>query len=111
MNEDLLKKLNLFLINNNLILNSNDFDFITNISWKTVLPIKCLICGNEFSISIKQLLIPHPERVGLVCPYCESKRLFINKLISVYGSNPYEFVSEFQGYNKPIKIKCKKCRL
>jgi hypothetical protein len=31
------------------------------------------------------------------------------KIIDKYGFMPYEFLSEYQGAMKPIKIKCKKC--
>ena len=62
MNTSLLIELNDFLIKNNLTLNSTDFEFMTNITWKTSLPIKCNKCGVEFEITTKQLIRPHPER-------------------------------------------------
>lgn len=109
MNAPLLIELDDFLKKNNLELLSEDFDFITSITWKTTIDIKCKKCGNIFSITVKQLLRPHPERTGLVCPRCNAENLFIKKLEEIYGENPYEFVNGFIGYNEPLTVKCKTC--
>lgn len=109
MNETLLKELDEFLNSNNLEYTSNDLDEICNITWKSKIELKCKDCNTSFSISVKQLLRPHPERQGMVCPRCDAERLFINKINSVYGRLPYEFESTFLGYNEPLTVKCKDC--
>ena len=109
MNAPLLIELDTFLKENNLELQSNDFDFITSINWKTSVILKCLKCGTIFNITVKQLLRPHPPRDGLICPRCNAEDLFIKKLTEIYGNNPYEFVTQFQGYNEPLAVKCKTC--
>jgi len=76
MNVPLLVELDSFLKANNLILDSTDFDYITSINWKTTLTLKCLKCGTNFTITTKQLLRPHPERDGLICPTCNTELLF-----------------------------------
>lgn len=53
MNATLLIELDNFLKQNKLSLNNDDFDFITDINWKTPLNIKCLNCGCEFNITTK----------------------------------------------------------
>lgn len=100
------EELNDFLFNNKL---ETETDINDKITWKSTLNLKCLVCGNNFSITIKQLLRPHPERVGFICPRCESERKFINKLSEKYGRNPYEFLTQFTGYKNNIKVKCKDC--
>ena len=109
MNPSLLIDLNDFLNDNDLSLDSDDFDFITGINWKTNLPLICKKCGHKFSITTKQLLKPHPERIGKVCSRCNSEDLFNNKLKDLYGKNPYTFLTHFNGYTKPIKVKCNDC--
>ena len=96
MNAPLLIELDTFLKENNLELQSTDFDFITSITWKTAITLKCLKCQTIFQITVKQLLRPHPERTGLICPRCNAVILFINKLKETYKDNPYEFVEQFQ---------------
>lgn len=109
MNASLLIELDTFLKENELELQSNDFDFITSITWKTAIELKCLKCGKIFNITVKQLLRSHPPRTGKVCPRCNAEELFVNKLKEIYGENPYDFVSTFEGYNEPLKVKCKTC--
>lgn len=109
MNASLLIELNDFLKQNNLELQSTDFNFITSINWKTPLQLKCLKCNHIFTITTKQLLRPHPERLGIVCPRCNGEDIFIKKLISTYGKNPYNFISKFESYNDPLTVECKTC--
>lgn len=109
MNAPLLIELDKFLKENNLELQSTDFDFITSITWKTSIELKCKNCGHIFSITVKQLIRPHPERTGLICPRCNAEILFIKKLEELYNRNPYEFITKFEGYNEPLCVKCKDC--
>lgn len=109
MNAPLLIELNDFLQKNKLLIENNDFTFLTNINWKTQLPLKCEKCNYQFQVSTKQLLRPHPPRVGQPCPRCNGEELFKNKLVSTYGYNPYNFISEFESYNDPLAVECKKC--
>lgn len=99
-------ELTLFLLNNKLEIKTEIDDKLT---WKSTIDLKCLVCGHTLSITVKQLLRPHPERVGFVCPRCESERKFINKLSEKYGRVPYDFLTQFTGYKDNIKVKCKDC--
>ena len=94
-----------FLEDNKLELASS----IDKLIWKSKLEIRCITCGKVFSVGVKQLLRPHPERVGLVCPKCEEDRRYFQKLESKYGRNPYEFLTPFDGYDSLVKVKCKDC--
>ena len=109
MNKNLLMELEKCFKENHLDLVTDDIDLITNLNWKSVIKLECLDCGEQFDISVKQLLRPHPERIGRICPRCESEETFLKKLEDMYGSNPYEFLSRFNGYNKPLTVKCKDC--
>lgn len=97
-----------FLETNNLIpLNSDDE--IINMTWNSKVKLKCNVCSEEFEISLKQLLRPHPLRVGCVCPKCSLKEKFLAKMTEKYKRIPYEFLSEFKSYEETIKVKCKDC--
>lgn len=109
MNKSLLKELEKFLTTNNLEFKADTLEEIYDITWRTKLNIKCKNCRDDFDISVKQLLRPHPARVGKVCPRCNTEMLFVNKLNELYGENPYEFLTTFRGYYAPIKVNCKKC--
>ena len=77
---------------------------------KSKIKIRCNDCGTEYEISAIQLLHPHPERTyPTACPMCTSKYKFIAKIEKTYGRNPYELLSEFKGYDQPIKVRCKDC--
>lgn len=109
MNEPLLKELGDFLKANKLEFRTDNINEIYSITWKSKIELTCLDCGKQFEITVKQLLRPHPERQGLVCPRCEAERLYRNKMTSTYGNVPYEFVTEFIGYNEPLTVRCLDC--
>ena len=100
-NETKEKVLKLALNENLNILNIND-ELLT-----TTLNCKCMSCNKEFSVSSKNFL--DPRRTGKVCQVCNAKEKFLNKLNELYGSNPYTFMTEFTGYNNPLKVKCNDC--
>lgn len=108
MNEVLLKELNQYLNENNLEVLLTGMDLV-DLTWTTKIPIRCKVCGDVREITVKQLLKPHPPRDGLVCNFCNNKRLFEEKIVKEYGRNPWEFLSPFQGYSEPIAIRCKDC--
>lgn len=63
-----------------------------------------------FSISVRQLLYPHPKRkYDIACPICSAERKYISKLKELYGENPYTFLSPFKGYMQPLTVKCNDC--
>lgn len=109
MNKLLLVELESFIKNNDLLFPLSTLDEIYAISWKTKLNLTCKNCGEKFDISVKQLLRPHPERSGKVCPRCNAEDLFLKKLNELYGKNPYTFLSKFRGYQEPLKVKCNDC--
>lgn len=83
---------------------------------KSTVPIlcKCNTCGNEWKKAPYELI---KRKTG--CPICSNKKMaktktldtndFENKLIELFGENPYEILSEYKGTRIPIKVKCKKC--
>jgi len=71
--------------------------------------LRCSVCGEEFSMTVKNLLYPHPKRQYGVCPRCSSEQRFRAKLIDLYGRIPYSFETEFKGYEEPLKVKCLDC--
>lgn len=109
MNEPLLKELEKYLSANNLEYRADSEEQIYAITWKSKLELTCLSCGDTFTISVKQLLRPHPERIGKVCPRCNSEHVFIEKLKETYGRNPYIFLTPFIGYNEMLKVECIDC--
>lgn len=109
MNESLLRELEKCFKENHLDLVTDDINFITNLNWKSTLRLECLDCGEQFDISVKQLLRPHPARIGKICPRCESEATFLKKLNDMYGRNPYTFLSRFNGYNSPLTVRCNDC--
>lgn len=108
MNENLLVELLQFVKDENLELNMTD-DELYEITWRSKLRLKCLECDEVFEISTKQLLRPHPVRTGKICPRCDAERLFLNKLNSTFGRNPYKFKTKFLGYNEPLTVECLDC--
>ena len=109
MNKILLKELDEFIRKNNLEFKTDTLEEIYDITWKSQITIRCLKCDESFEISVKQLLRPHPARVGEVCPRCNAENLFTKKIVDLYGRNPYEFMSKFKGYYEPLTVKCIDC--
>lgn len=77
---------------------------------KSRITVKCKKCGTQYSITVGQLLHPHPERAyPTACPTCTSEFKFLAKLSRTYGRIPYAILSDFKGYDMPLKVKCKDC--
>lgn len=83
---------------------------------KSTTPIlcRCNTCGNEWKKIPYELI---KRKTG--CPICSNKKMtktkslstkdFENKLIKLFGENPYEILSEYKNAQTSIKVKCKKC--
>lgn len=76
-------------------------------SKKDYIRFKCLECGDEDKIVIKNLM--DPRRLKRLCTRCHLEDNFKNKLIDLYGRNPYIFKTRFIGYNEPLTVKCIDC--
>jgi uncharacterized Zn finger protein len=101
--KETLKKYNLVNLTRNI-----NVDTIKDFSGEKI-TVKCNNCGEIFSITIKQLVSPHPARDSTPCPRCKSKTNFINQLIKLYGRNPYEFISQYIDQKTSLTVKCLDC--
>ena len=94
----------------------NKFEFLGEFI-KPSVPIKCKCntCGHIWNKAPYELIVR-----GTGCPKCAEmqglgkKKAFTqkdyeNKLISLFGENPYEFITPFVNYKTRIKVKHKKC--
>jgi len=94
----------------------NKFEFLEDyINSKTPILTKCNTCGHVWKKAPYELISR-----GTGCPNCSTlsgrgRKLsftqedFENKLINLFGENPYKFITPFMNYKTKIKVKCKKC--
>lgn len=71
--------------------------------------LKCNECGSIFDIKLEYIIHCHPERKLTPCHKCKMLHQFISALNAEYGENPYTFLSEFNGREKPLTVKCNTC--
>jgi len=94
----------------------DNFTFLEEfINSKTPIKCKCNKCNYIWKKAPYELIIR-----GTGCPNCSSlsgkgrkisftEKDFENKLIDLFGENPYEFITPFKGYKERITVKCKEC--
>lgn len=67
----------------------------------------CHNCGLTFTMTIKNLM--DPRRKSRACQRCQDLFNFNSRLNSLYGRNPYNFISEFKSYKDPLTVECIDC--
>lgn len=75
---------------------------------------RCNVCGYEWKKIPYELL-----KRGTGCPECGKKKQaksktfseeeYENKLIELFGENPYEFLTPYKGFKNKIKVRHKEC--
>jgi len=89
-----------------------DYSEVNFVSSKVKVIIKCKKCQNKWK------LLPHNHLGGNGCKPCQYKKLpqnqkitheeFVDLAIKKHGDK-FEYIGEYKGNKKKIKIKCKKC--
>lgn len=104
MNSEVLSKIREIAYSENITISNLSEDLKVKTDY---LNFTCNKCHHEGKTTASNLL--DTRRKTKICQYCLKLEKFEDALIKKYGRNPYEFISEFKGYNEPITVKCKDC--
>lgn len=106
MTEKSMVILNQLLDNENLIVINENYEKLKD---SDLITLECTICKTQITMTVKELIRPHPQRKNVVCPKCRTYNIFCDQIKNAYTENPYEFITEFNGYTSPITVRCKDC--